>query len=483
MTIPLRFTIFVLMLSAMLCAVAPAAAQQQPALSITSVDPSGYPTITAVVTALDANGVPVSGLTAASVRAFEGTAPLTVTGLETERLSLSVAVVIDVSGSMQGEAIASARDAAREFVQNLGPADSASVFAFSTTVRQVTPFTGDKAQLAAAIDGLQAAGDTSLFEAAQTAVLALNGVEAPRKAIVLLTDGQNVSPSPVTLEGSLGVVRDARIPVYSIGFGPGPDASYLQTIAQATNGQYRAADIGSVGAVYGDIARLLDSQYTLTLQAPASALPAGPSTLRIATDIGGQPAEATAAFDRPGSAAPPTAAPPVSTAQQGGDGSAAPLIVYGGVLGAILLGIMAVMAGTVFQRTRTRRRQLAVVAPNLGQAAAQPLPHAPGSIVTDTDHGVGRLIALDGAVPQSYDFTSTPLRIGSGQECEVRLAASPEVASRHAVIWMKDGKIMLRHTAGPRRPTLVADRPIEWVILDSGDEFTVGGHRYRAEAR
>lgn len=482
MTNLLRSTIFVFMLSAAAYVATAAAAQQQPALSITAVDPSGYPTITAVVTALDANGVPVSGLTAASVRAFEGDAPLTVTELETERLSLSVAVVIDVSGSMQGEAIASARDAAREFVRNLGPADSASVFAFSTAVRQVTPFTGDKAQLAAAIDGLQAAGDTSLFEAAQTAVFALKGVEAPRKAIVLLTDGQNVSPSPVTLEGSLGVVRGGGVPVYSIGFGPGPDASYLQTIAQATNGQYRTADIGSVGAVYGDIARLLDSQYTLTLQAPASALPAGPSTLRIATEIGGQPAEATAAFDRPGPAAPPTVAP-VSTAQQGGDGSAAPLIVYGGVVGAILLGIMAVMGGTVFQRTRTRRRQLAVVAPNLGQAAAQPLPQAPGSIVTDTDHGAGRLIALDGAVPRSYDFTSTPLRIGSGQECEVRLAASPEVASRHAVIWMKDGKIMLRHTAGPRRPTLVAGRPVEWIILDPGDEFTVGGQRYRAEAR
>jgi len=136
----------------------------------------------------------------------------------------------------------------------------------------------------------------------------------------------------------------------------------------------------------------------------------------------------------------------------------------------------------VFQRTRTRRRQLAVVAPNLEQAVAQPLPQVPGAVVAEGDHGEGRLISMNGD-GATFDFTSTPLRIGSGQECEVRVPPAADVAPRHAAIWMRDRKIMLRHTGGARRPTFVAGRPVEWLILEPGDEFAIGTQRWRVELR
>ena len=47
---------------------------------------------------------------------------------------------------------------------------------------------------------------------------------------------------------------------------------------------------------------------------------------------------------------------------------------------------------------------------------------------------------------------------------------------------MRDGKIMLRHTGGAGKRTLAAGRPVEWVILDSGDEVGVGSRRFSAEA-
>ena len=71
--------------------------------------------------------------------------------------------------------------------------------------------------------------------------------------------------------------------------------------------------------------------------------------------------------------------------------------------------------------------------------------------------------------------------IGSGRDCAVRLDPSPLVATHHAVVWIKDGKIMLRHVGGPWRSTKVADRPVNWVILENGDEFTVGEQTFRAE--
>ena len=107
-----------------------------------------------------------------------------------------------------------------------------------------------------------------------------------------------------------------------------------------------------------------------------------------------------------------------------------------------------------------------------------------GSTVVEGEDGYGRLVALDPAEPgRTFDFASTPLRIGSGPECEVRLPSSADVAPQHALVWMKDGKIMLRHVGGVRRGTLSNGQPVEWVILDGGDEFAVGQHRYRAELR
>jgi VWFA-related protein len=469
------------------------AAQEAPSLTVTTVDAAAYPQITAVVAAADANGVPVSGLTAEDFQAFEGETPLAVSGLQTQRLPLAIAVVIDVSGSMEGEPLAAAKQAANEFVQNLAPEDTASILSFSTEVQQVTPFTADKAVLTSAIDGLQAAGDTSLFDATQAAIVAVGQTPAPRKAVVLLSDGIDTT-STATAEQSLAVARDAAIPVYSIGFGPGPDTTYLQALAQETNGAYRAADVDSVSAVYAELSEKLNNVYTLTLMSPNSDAPGGPSSLRIIASIGGVPAEGTSAFDRPGEIAPaptPVATPGAGSAvddpAEGESNSATLLLaVGGGIAGLAALLLLAFVAMRLFGRMRTRRRQLAVVAPNLEAAAAQPLPQAPGAVVAEVDHGRGRIVTVDadGASGDgaSFEFGSTPLQIGSARDCQVRVAPGPEVAPKHASVWMRDGKIMLRHTGGTHRPTLVAGFPVDWVILEAGDEFAVGAHRYRVEA-
>jgi hypothetical protein len=206
--------------------------------------------------------------------------------------------------------------------------------------------------------------------------------------------------------------------------------------------------------------------------------------LRVIADIGGVPAEGSLAFERPSAPEVPTPAasnPAVAVGED--ESSGTPMLVYGSVVGAAALALMAFGAATVFQRSRTRRRQLAVVAPNIEQAAAQPLPQVPGAILTEGDDGRGRIITLDdsGDAGAAYDFTSEPVHVGSGRDCVVALPPSAEIAPRHASVWMRDGKIMLRHRAPGRRPTLVAGKPVDWVILEHGDEFTIGRYRFRVE--
>jgi predicted component of type VI protein secretion system len=132
------------------------------------------------------------------------------------------------------------------------------------------------------------------------------------------------------------------------------------------------------------------------------------------------------------------------------------------------------------RRTGRRRRQLAIVRPNLDHAVTQGLPNVPAMVVDRRD-GAGRVIALAGAARRAYDFASVPLRIGSATDSDVRIEPSPDVAPRHAAIYMRDRKIVLRHMGGSRRPTFVAGQPVDLVILEDGDEFVVGPHKFRAE--
>jgi hypothetical protein len=147
--------------------------------------------------------------------------------------------------------------------------------------------------------------------------------------------------------------------------------------------------------------------------------------------------------------------------------------------GLVVATALTALAVVVWRRTRRRRRQLAIVRPNLDKAVTQGLPNVPGMIVDKRD-GEGRLIAL-GEGRRAYEFGSVPLRIGSATDSDVRIAASPDVAPRHAAIYMRDRKITLRHTGGSRRPTFVGGQAVDLVILDDGDEFIVGSYKFRAE--
>jgi VWFA-related protein len=181
------------------------AQQTQPAVTINQLDATAYPELRAVVTALDASGVPEQGLTLAQFQAYDGDTPLTVTGLQSAQdasLKLSVVLAIDVSGSMAGEPLDSAKQAAGEFIRALGPNDEAAIVAFNATVTPVVPFTNDRAKLTNGIAGLQAGGGTALFEAVQAATYAARSTTSPRRAVVILSDGQNDAQGSTATAGS-----------------------------------------------------------------------------------------------------------------------------------------------------------------------------------------------------------------------------------------------------------------------------------------
>lgn len=496
----MRMTAALRLLLALACVLALAmqlpaarAQQPQPALTINQVDASAYPDIRAVVTALDARGVPVPGLTVKQFQAFDGDTAVPVTGVESAQdasLKLSVVLVIDVSGSMEGEPLDRAKAAANDFIRALGPNDEASLVAFSGSVTPVVPFTTDRQRLADGIAGLQAVGGTALYESVQDAAYAARAATSPRAAVVLLTDGVNeFTDSKATAESSLDIAKGAGVPVFTIGFGDAPDGGYLQGLAAATQGTYHAANTTNVAGVYADIATLLRNQYVLTLKefAPADGKSA---SLRLLATIGGSPAAGVATFVRgQAAAAAPTSAPapaPVVTpAKTAGDRGAAPLIVYS-VIVALVLAVIAGAFAIVWQRRRRlRARQLAVVALNPGRAAAQGLPAATGAAASPAPAAAetsrARLVEAGVDAPRTFHLGPAPAVIGSSsQHCTIVLDGDG-VAPEHARITVRDGRYLLHHIGGLRRKTLIGGREADWVVLESGDELQIGAFRLRFE--
>jgi hypothetical protein len=280
----------------------------------------------------------------------------------------------------------------------------------------------------------------------------------------------------------LVAAKTAGVPIFAVGFGAKPDASYLQQLATATQGQYRAATTGTVSSVYADIATLLRNQYVVTLRAPGAA-DGKDATLQVIAFVAKTPVAAVAPYKRgtapvvvPPTQAAPTAQPPAATSS---GTSRAPALVVGVLLAVALAAIVLYVASRWYRRRRELRAQLAVVAPNPGRAAAQGVPVSAGGSALRSEPATG-LLTLIGGDGGSVDLTATPVSIGSGADCTVRLSPSASVAPRHAMIWVKDQKIILRHVGGPRRSTITGGKPVDWVTLEDGEEFYVGPHRFRA---
>lgn len=493
-----RVTFRVCVLAAALLAAggaAPALGQQPPAgspsITVNQVDASRYPDLTLVVTALDPRGLPVRGLTPKDFQAFDGKDQLPISSAvaaQDQGLPLTVVVAIDVSGSMQGDPIARAKQAATQFVQSLGPNDQAAIVAFSDSVIPVVPLTGDRASLTRGVDSLTAAGNTALYEAVQTASYVARSAKSPRAAVVLLTDGQNeTQTSSATADGSVSAARGAGLPVFTIGFGAAPDANFLQQLSTTTQGQYRSATAATVGSVYADISALLRNQYVITTKANRPA-DGGDATLQVIAFIGGTPAASVANYKR--GAAPvvatiaaPTAAPAVTIEPATSAGSSnVALYVFAAVIAAIIIGVATFFARRWYRRRSLLKAQLAVVAPNVRQAAAQPLPtHSAistnGSGVTAVA-GTGRLLEKGGE-GREFEIGGGPTVIGSSaRSCTIVLPSARDIAPEHARIWLRDGRYMLHHVGGMGRRTVVANQTVDWVTLDPGDEIVIGHHRF-----
>jgi len=238
-------------------------------LTLTQVDNSSFPQMIAFVTITDPAGAPVKGLDKSNFEAFEDgrSVPVTeVTTVDQSQLGLAVALVMDSSGSMKGQPLQHARDAAIEFIHQLTARDECAVFSFANDVKTLQDFAKDRNACINAINSLEASGNTALHEALFRAAKSLGSRPPGRKVVILFTDGEQYPPNPAwTLDDGIAEANNSGVPVYTAGLkSPDYKAEPLQKVAEKTNGRYFQAESSEqLKGLYQSIAEQLKNQYVV----------------------------------------------------------------------------------------------------------------------------------------------------------------------------------------------------------------------------
>lgn len=176
-----------------------------------------------------------------------------------DRLPLNLSLVLDRSGSMIGEKMIAAREAAALLVRRLSPEDVVSVVAYDDQVVTVAePATGAaQADLPRAIERIDTGGSTNLSGGwlRGRELVARNLLERGVNRVILLTDGLanvGIVDTP-RLTGLAQQANHERVTTTTIGFGAGYNERLLRAMADAGGGNtYYIEHEDQAAAIFAD---------------------------------------------------------------------------------------------------------------------------------------------------------------------------------------------------------------------------------------
>ncbi len=177
------------------------------------------------------------------------------------RKRADILIVVDVSGSMEGEKLEAAKAGLGTFLSRILPEDRVGLVVFSTEARLVVPpapLSDVRIRLDDAITAMRAQGRTALYDALIDGKEALDSLpptdDERIRAIVLLSDGLDNS-SRATLEQVHLVFEESGISIFPVAYGADADIDALQQIATFSRTILVQGDTGDIGQIFENLSR------------------------------------------------------------------------------------------------------------------------------------------------------------------------------------------------------------------------------------
>jgi VWFA-related protein len=178
---------------------------------------SGVELINVTATVTDRSGRFYSRLRKEDFLIYEDNKPVEVTHFSADRTPVSLGIVVDSSGSMAGEKWATAVNSIDRFFRMMNDElDEFFLYRFSANADLVADWTNDRDRLANSLGRIHPNGGTAMYDAAAEAVPMANSGQNRKKAVVIISDGNDTS-SRVGVGEVKQVVRETEVLVYAIG--------------------------------------------------------------------------------------------------------------------------------------------------------------------------------------------------------------------------------------------------------------------------
>lgn len=157
-----------------------------------------------------------------------------------ERAPISMAIVLDTSGSMDGEKITEARRSVVRLLEQMRPDDEVAFVRYDSQAHLVQPLArvaDVRSRLISQIHELDASGGTNIPWALREGMSALDAASSGRvKRLVLVSDGLDNTRSEA--EALASNSTDRGVTVSSLGIGLDFDESYMSGVARAGRGNF-----------------------------------------------------------------------------------------------------------------------------------------------------------------------------------------------------------------------------------------------------
>lgn len=166
-----------------------------------------------------------------------------------------ILLVIDVSGSMEGEKMDQAKEAANRFLDKIPAQNRVGLTIFSDFVEErvaMKPFETVENDIRTEINNLYADGGTALFDAVMDAATNIGDDEGERiRAIVVLSDGQDTA-SINTLQEVMNIDRGERNPtlIFPVAYGSDADINALNNIARTSSTKVLSGDPAGINELF-----------------------------------------------------------------------------------------------------------------------------------------------------------------------------------------------------------------------------------------